>query len=96
VRRLKGAERPIIPEADRRELLLALECVDAVMVFDEDTPEAVLDRLRPDLWVKGGDYTPEALPETALLESWGGRTITVPYHPARSTTHLAGALARVG
>jgi len=96
VRRLKGAERPIIPESDRRELLLALECVDAVMVFDEDTPEAVLDRLRPDLWVKGGDYTPEALPETALLESWGGRTITVPYHPARSTTHLAGALARVG
>ncbi|TDN90692.1 PfkB family carbohydrate kinase [Microbacterium sp. BK668] len=96
VRRLKGAERPIIPESDRHELLLALECVDAVMVFDEDTPEAVLARLRPDLWVKGGDYTPAALPETALLQTWGGRTVTVPYHPARSTTHLAGALARVG
>ncbi|WP_345801403.1 PfkB family carbohydrate kinase [Microbacterium sp. AZCO] len=96
VRRLKGPQRPIIAESDRRELLLALECVDAVVVFDESTPEAVLDRLRPDLWVKGGDYDADDLPETALLRTWGGRTVTVPYHPARSTTGLATALARVG
>ena len=96
VRRLKGRQRPIIGEDDRRELLLALECVDAVMVFDEDTPEAVLERIRPDIWVKGGDYRPEDLPETALLQTWGGRTVTVPFHPARSTTGLATALARVG
>jgi len=96
VRRLKGAERPIMGEADRRDLLLALGCVDEVVVFDETTPEAVLDRLRPDVWVKGGDYTAADLPETALLESWGGRVVTVPYHPGRSTTSLAGALARVG
>jgi D-beta-D-heptose 7-phosphate kinase/D-beta-D-heptose 1-phosphate adenosyltransferase len=95
-RRLKGAARPIINEQDRSELLLALECVDAVLVFGEDTPEACLGLLRPDIWVKGGDYDVRDLPETALVESWGGRCLTVPYHPARSTSHLADALARVG
>ncbi|MFD1860909.1 bifunctional heptose 7-phosphate kinase/heptose 1-phosphate adenyltransferase [Aeromicrobium camelliae] len=96
VRRLKGESRPIIGQDDRAELLLALECVDAVLIFDEDTPEAALSRLQPDLWVKGGDYTIEELPESRLLETWGGRTVTVPFHPARSTTRLASALAKVG
>jgi D-beta-D-heptose 7-phosphate kinase/D-beta-D-heptose 1-phosphate adenosyltransferase len=96
VRRLKGPERPIIGQLDRAELLLAMECVDAVLVFDEDTPEAALERLRPDIWVKGGDYKGARLPESDLVESWGGRCLTVPYHPARSTTGLANALARVG
>jgi rfaE bifunctional protein nucleotidyltransferase chain/domain/rfaE bifunctional protein kinase chain/domain len=96
VRRLKGPTRPIINQQDRAELLLALGCVDAVLIFDEDTPERCLTLLRPDLWVKGGDYDVRDLPETPLLESWGGRCLTVPYHPARSTTHLADALARVG
>ena len=96
IRRLKGAQRPIIAQQDRAELLLSLGCVDAVMIFDEDTPEAVLSKLRPQLWVKGGDYTAERLPEAALLHSWGGQTVTVPYYPARSTTLLAQALARVG
>ncbi|MDQ1624000.1 MAG: D-beta-D-heptose 7-phosphate kinase / D-beta-D-heptose 1-phosphate adenosyltransferase [Actinomycetota bacterium] len=95
VRRIKGAERPILNQEDRSELLLALECVDAVLVFEEDTPEACLNLLRPDIWVKGGDYDVTELPETALVESWGGRCATVPYHPARSTTNLADALARV-
>ncbi|EMY32682.1 rfaE bifunctional protein, partial [Arthrobacter crystallopoietes BAB-32] len=96
VTRLKGEERPIMNEQDRAELLLSLECVDAVLVFEEQTPEAALERLRPDLWVKGGDYTAEQLPEAKLLESWGGQTVTVPYYPARSTTKLAAALAKVG
>lgn len=96
VRRLKGEARPIIGQADRTELLLALECVDGVLVFDEDTPETALDRLRPDIWVKGGDYRADELPEAALVKSWGGETVTVPYYPARSTTKLAAALARVG
>lgn len=95
VRRLKGPERPIINQQDRAELLLALECVDAVLVFEEDTPEAALERLRPDIWVKGGDYKGARLPEADLMESWGGRCLTVPYHPARSTTGLADALAKV-
>lgn len=96
VRRLKGAERPIMSQDDRRDLLLALECVDAVIIFDESTPETVLRRLTPDVWVKGGDYVAADLPETRVVAEWGGRTVTVPYHPGRSTTALAGALARVG
>ncbi len=96
VRRLKGSERPIMTQDDRRDLLLALECVDAVVVFDESTPEGVLRQLTPDIWVKGGDYEASDLPETAVVAEWGGRTVTVPYHPGRSTTALAGALARVG
>jgi len=96
VTRLKGPERPIMPQGDRVDLLLALECVDAVVVFDEDTPHAVLDRVRPDLWVKGGDYSAETLPEASLVAGWGGRTVTVPFVPGRSTTRLASALERVG
>lgn len=96
VRRLKGEHRPIMSQQDRAELLNSLQCVDGVLIFDEDTPEAALDRLRPDIWVKGGDYTVEQLPEAALVRSWGGQIMTVPYHPARSTTRLAEALARVG
>ncbi|GLK18287.1 PfkB family carbohydrate kinase [Herbiconiux flava] len=96
VRRLKGADRPIMSQDDRVALLSALECVDAVLVFDEDTPEQAIRRLEPELWVKGGDYVAAALPETAVLAEWGGQTVTVPYHPGRSTTRLASALAKVG
>jgi len=96
VRRLKGQERPIMGQQDRVDLLLALACVDAVMVFDEDTPEAALQTLRPDIWVKGGDYTVADLPEAELMKTWGGDVVTVPYHPGRSTTRLAAALAAVG
>jgi D-beta-D-heptose 7-phosphate kinase/D-beta-D-heptose 1-phosphate adenosyltransferase len=97
VRRLKGVGRPINTEADRVAVLRSLSCVDAVAVFDEDTPEAILNELRPDVWVKGGDYTdPEDLPETRLLRVWGGRTVLVPQAPGRSSSRLAAALERVG
>ncbi|GAA4284438.1 D-glycero-beta-D-manno-heptose 1-phosphate adenylyltransferase [Brevibacterium daeguense] len=96
VRRLKGETRPIMQQEDRVELLEALECVDAVAVFGEDTPEAILSSLRPDLWVKGGDYDIETLPEAQLMRSWGGQAVTVPFHPARSTSLLAEALQAVG
>lgn len=95
VRRLKGAHRPIVSVEDRAELLLALECVDAVVIFDEDTPEACLTGIRPDIWVKGGDYEPDELPEARVVAGWGGRCVTVPFHPARSTSGLAAALAKV-
>jgi D-beta-D-heptose 7-phosphate kinase/D-beta-D-heptose 1-phosphate adenosyltransferase len=95
VRRLKGSGRPIIGEADRVVLLLALECVDAVLVFDEDTPVEALRRLAPDIWVKGGDYRASDLPEAGVLADTGGRVVTVPHHPARSTSALAAALAAV-
>lgn len=95
VHRIKGEQRPIVSQQDRAELLLALECVDAVMIFGEDTPEACLDLLRPAVWVKGGDYQASQLPESDLVESWGGRCVTVPFHQARSTSLLADALAKV-
>jgi rfaE bifunctional protein nucleotidyltransferase chain/domain len=96
VRRLKGIDRPIISARDRTELLAALGCVDGVLLFEEDTPHRALEQVRPDIWVKGGDYDAEKLPESGLIASWGGRTITVPFHVARSTTSLAAALAKVG
>ena len=91
VRRLKGAGRPLNHAADRVAVLAALGSVDAIAVFEEDTPCAVLDQLRPDIWVKGGDYDGRELPEAGLLETWGGVAVTVPYLSGRSTTRLAGA-----
>ncbi|GGZ32454.1 D-glycero-beta-D-manno-heptose 1-phosphate adenylyltransferase [Streptomyces poonensis] len=93
VRRRKGDGRPVTPLADRVRVLRALECVDAVAVFDEDTPERLLGALRPDVWVKGGDYARGDLPEAALLESWGGQTVLLPYLDGRSTTRLAARAA---
>lgn len=95
VRRLKGAGRPLNPVADRLAVLGALDCVDDVAVFDEDTPERLLGLLRPDIWVKGGDYDGRELPEAAVLRRWGGLTVTVPYLDGRSTTRIAAAAARL-
>lgn len=92
VRRLKGPGRPVNSAADRAALLAALDCVDAVAIFGEDDPSALLDRLRPDLWVKGGDYSGRELPEAALVESWGGRVATVPYLDGHSSTATLRAL----
>lgn len=88
VRRLKGPDRPLVDQADRRRVLLSLACVDAVVVFDEDSPERILEELRPDMWVKGGDYSAEQLPERQVLAQWGGQAVTVPYLTGRSTSHL--------
>jgi D-beta-D-heptose 7-phosphate kinase/D-beta-D-heptose 1-phosphate adenosyltransferase len=95
VRRLKGPDRPINHQVDRAEQLAALRCVDAVAVFDTDTPIPLLRRLRPDLWVKGGDYSADELPEARIVREWGGRAVAVPYHAGRSTTRLAAALADI-
>ncbi|HEY0935516.1 MAG TPA: PfkB family carbohydrate kinase, partial [Trebonia sp.] len=91
VRRLKGEGRPLNTEPDRVDVLTALGCVDAVTVFSEDTPCAVLERIRPDIWVKGGDYDGRDLPEAALLSDWGGVAVTVPYLSGRSSTRLHAA-----
>ena len=93
VRRLKGPARPLTPEADRVRVLEALECVDAVVVFDEDTPERVLQEVRPDVWAKGGDYALSDLPEAEVVSRWGGETVVLPYLAGRSTTGLIGAAA---
>ncbi len=86
VRRLKGAGRPVIGETDRVALIGALRCVDAVAVFDEDSPIELLRRLRPHVFAKGGDYSAHDLPEGPVLEQWGGAAIVLPYLSGRSTT----------
>jgi rfaE bifunctional protein nucleotidyltransferase chain/domain len=97
VRALKGPGRPVVPQTDRARLVAALDCVDAVVAFDELTPDRLLDRLRPDVWVKGGDYFLDgpdgrpALPEAELVRRWGGQTVVVPYLSGRSTTRLIAA-----
>jgi rfaE bifunctional protein nucleotidyltransferase chain/domain/rfaE bifunctional protein kinase chain/domain len=96
VRRLKGPDRPLVPERDRERVLRALASVDAVEVFDEDTPVAVLDRLRPDVWAKGGDYAGATLPETDVLARWGGQAVVLPYLAGRSTSRLVRAVTTVG
>jgi D-beta-D-heptose 7-phosphate kinase / D-beta-D-heptose 1-phosphate adenosyltransferase len=88
VRRLKGPGRPLVPERDRASVLEALACVDAVRVFDEDTPERVLDEIRPNIWVKGGDYDEADLPEARAVRRWGGRVVILPLVEGRSTTRL--------
>jgi rfaE bifunctional protein nucleotidyltransferase chain/domain len=94
VRRLKGQRRPLVPEADRVAVLEALDCVDVVVPFDERTPEAVLARLRPDVFAKGGDYTLAGIPEAAVLATWGGQAVILPYLEGRSTTKLMEEVAR--
>jgi len=89
VRRLgKGSDRPLNRQEDRAALLAALGCVSAVTMFHEDTPVEIISQLRPDLIVKGGDYDMEKLPETALVRSWGGRAVAIPFEFERSTTLL--------
>jgi D-beta-D-heptose 7-phosphate kinase/D-beta-D-heptose 1-phosphate adenosyltransferase len=86
--RLKGPERPLVPQEDRASVLAALGFVDAVTIFDEDTPLEVLQTIRPDVLVKGGDYQLNDVIGRDLVESAGGRVVLVPLTPERSTTAL--------
>ncbi len=89
VTRRKGPGRPLTTAADRAKVLAALGSVDAVVIFEEDTPERVLGRLRPDVWVKGGDYSVQDLPEAEVLRTWGGQAVVLPYLDGHSTSLLA-------
>jgi D-beta-D-heptose 7-phosphate kinase / D-beta-D-heptose 1-phosphate adenosyltransferase len=91
VRRLKGPGRPVVGEPDRVEVLRALECVDAVAVFGEGTPAAMIERLRPHVWVKGGDYEALDLPEAETVRRVGGESVILPRVSGRSTTDLIAA-----
>jgi D-beta-D-heptose 7-phosphate kinase / D-beta-D-heptose 1-phosphate adenosyltransferase len=88
VRRLKGPQRPVVPEVDRSALLAALACVDAVTVFDEDTPLETLLALRPQVLVKGGDYRIQDVVGREVVETDGGRVVLIPLLPEKSTTAL--------
>jgi rfaE bifunctional protein nucleotidyltransferase chain/domain len=95
VRRLKGKGRPVNIAADRTSVLLALGCVDAVEVFDEDTPSAALARVQPDLFIKGADYAGARLPEEDVLATWGGRVVLLPLVEDRSTTRIIRRVTEV-
>ena len=88
IHRLKGPARPVVPEAERAEILAALACVDWITLFDEDTPIETIAILRPHVHVKGGDYSPFDIPEADVLRKIGARTHIVPLVPDRSTSRL--------
>jgi len=84
----KGDDRPINQESDRMALLAALESVDLVVCFQEQTPVDLMRLIRPDIYVKGGDYQIETLAETALVKTWGGYALAIPFLFSRSTTKM--------
>jgi rfaE bifunctional protein nucleotidyltransferase chain/domain len=88
----KGDDRPINSEADRQALLAALASVDLVVLFSEKTPVALIERVRPDIYVKGGDYVIDTLEETQLVKRWGGTAMAIPFIYERSTTSLLGRI----
>jgi len=88
----KGDDRPINSEADRQALLAALESVDMTVLFTEQTPVSLIEKIRPDIYVKGGDYEIDTLAETRLVKTWGGKAIAIPFLYERSTTSLLGKI----
>ncbi len=96
VRRLKGDGRPANDDADRCAVVAALECVDYVVMFAEDTPKTLLSMLRPDVYVKGGDYPPEMIPERELVERLGGQVHVLDYIPDRSTSAIIARIRSSG
>ncbi len=100
VRKLKGAGRPFVPVAERAEILASLRSVDYVVVFNEINPERLIREIRPDIHVKGGDYTISQIPEAKLVESLGGKVVIVEEVKGKSTSQIyqkiAGSLGKAG
>jgi rfaE bifunctional protein nucleotidyltransferase chain/domain len=94
VRALKGEGRPLIPEGERAETLAALEAVDRVIVYDDDTPRAVISALAPDVLVKGADWALDAIVGRAEVEAGGGRVVRVELTPGRSTSSMVARIRR--
>ena len=88
----KGADRPLNGEVDRAVVIAALESVSLVTWFDEDTPLSLISQLKPDVLVKGGDYDMRQLPETAVVESYGGRAVAIGFVEGYSTTSLVNKI----
>lgn len=88
VRATKGPARPFNPEAERAELIAALDCVDAAIVFDQDTPHEIISRLQPDVLVKGADWAEDAIVGRDVVEARGGRVVRMPIEQGFSTTTL--------
>jgi rfaE bifunctional protein nucleotidyltransferase chain/domain len=84
----KGPERPLNPAEDRAAVLASLAFVDLVTIFEESTPVALIRKLKPDFYVKGGDYNMEMLEETSVVSDWGGSSVSIPFLEGYSTTSL--------
>ncbi len=93
VRRLKGPGRPVRSVAERAYVLAAVECVDLVVVFSEDTPLKLVKALKPDVIVKGGDYSEDTIVGASEVKKWGGRVVVVPLTPGQSTTAIIRKLS---
>ena len=96
VSRSKGAGRPIVPAAERAEIVAALACVGAVVVFEEDSPAALLEELRPDVHAKGTDYTAESVPEREVVARYGGKTVIVGDSKDHATTEMLERIRNTG
>jgi len=94
VRRLKGPERPINNELDRAKVVGALQAVDYVVLFGEQTAEAVIAEVKPDIYVKGGDYTLDTLPEAKIVQSYGGKVAFIDMVEGRSTTNIINKIKK--
>jgi D-glycero-beta-D-manno-heptose 1-phosphate adenylyltransferase len=88
VRAIKGPERPVNPESERAEVLAALACVDAAVIFDEDTPHQIIGAIQPDILVKGADWAAGDIIGRDVVEARGGRVVRIPLTPGLSTTEL--------
>jgi rfaE bifunctional protein nucleotidyltransferase chain/domain len=96
VRANKGPTRPINPEAERAEVIAALHCVDAAVIFDEDTPHEIIARLQPDVLVKGADWAEDAIVGRDIVEARGGRVVRVPLEAGRSTSAIIEKIKNPG
>ena len=96
VARMKGPSRPVFSERERAELAAALAAVDAVVIFGEDRPDRALREIRPDVYVKGGDYRIDEVLEAPLVASWAGQTVVLPYFERWSTTRMINKIAQRG
>ena len=94
VRRLKGPARPVIPESERAEVLLAMEAVDAVAIYDDETPLRVVEALRPDVLAKGADWPLDQIVGRAEVEAAGGKVVRIPLVDGRSTTAILERIRR--
>jgi rfaE bifunctional protein nucleotidyltransferase chain/domain len=95
VRGRKGDCRPIVSQFERAEVVAALACVDYVTLFSEDTPSEIVDELRPDIDVKGGDYTLDQMPEASVVQAYGGKVVLVPMVEGYSTTRIVKRIAQL-
>ncbi len=95
VRAIKGEKRPLVPEDERADIMAALACIDYVVIFSEPTPQGLIEYLQPDILVKGGDWTEDAIAGADFVKAAGGRVVTIPLTAGRSTTNIVEKIRQI-